>query len=205
MEATQKVPQSEVADGQQQLASEIVDAQGSEVTKPQADLTKRIKEVQEEAKRYRQALAAERQEKENLTKKQMEEQGQYKELADIFKSKAELAEKQSKALRDSFAMKSVSDAVALEAAKLGCVDTDALIQLMPLDKIPLKEDFSVERDHVKMLLEDFRKNKAYLFQKAAPVFPDAIPGKMPLKVGKPIAEMSKDEIAAELKARFGKK
>lgn len=170
--------QSEQKDAAQTSDKAELKAENSEdivVTKSAEELAKRLKEVSQEAKQYRQRLAEEKRERENLQRKSLEEQGQFKELADIYKSKAEAAEAQSKKLRDAFAMKSVSDSVAVEAAKLGCVDTDALVQLMPLEQIPIGDGFSVDKGHVRTIMEEFKRQKPYLFQKQAPKIPDVTP------------------------------
>lgn len=168
------------------------------VTKSAEELAKRLKEVSQEAKQYRQRLAEEKKLKEDLQRKSLEDQGQFKELADIYKAKAETAEMQSKKLRDAFAMKSVADSVAIEAAKLGCVDSDALIQLLPLDQIPIGEGFTVDRGHVRTILEEFKKGKPYLFQKQSPRIPDGTPGKAPAVTGKPVEKMTAQELEARI-------
>jgi hypothetical protein len=168
------------------------------VTKSAEELAKRLKEVSQEAKQYRQRLAEEKKLKEDLQRKSLEDQGQFKELADIYKAKAETAEMQSKKLRDAFAMKSVADSVAIEAGKLGCVDADALIQLLPLDQIPIGDGFNVDREHVRTVLEEFKKGKPYLFQKQSPRIPDGTPGKTPAVTGKPVEKMTAQELEARI-------
>lgn len=174
------------------------------VTKSAAELAQRLKEVSAEAKQYRQKLAQEKKASEEAKQKSLIEQGQYKELADIYKVKSEAAEAQAMRLREAFAMKTVADAVALEAAKLGCVDTDALIQLMPLDQIPIKDNFEVDRTHVKTIMEEFKKGKSYLFQKQSPRIPDGTPGKQPAYAGKSLDQMTSQEIEALLKEKYKK-
>lgn len=174
---TNEQAQSEQAAQSQAGAEQAENNEEIIVNRSAEELAKRLKEVSAEAKQYRQRLAQEKKEKEEIQKKTLAEQGQFKELADIYKAKAETAETQAQKLKEAFAVKTVADAVALEAAKFGCVDTDALIQLLPLDQIPIKDDFSVDRSHVKTILEEFKKNKTYLFQKQAPKVIDATPAK----------------------------
>lgn len=164
------------------------------VTKSAEELAKRLKEVSAEAKGYRLKLAEEKRLREESTRKSLEDQGQFKELASVYKSKADAAEAKANKLKDAFGMKIISDAVALEAVKLGCVDADAILQLMPLDQIPIGEGFEVDRNHVKTMVEEFKKGKPYLFQKAAPKIPDGAPGKAPAVTGKPLEKMTAQEI-----------
>ena len=168
------------------------------VTKSAEELARRLKEVSQEAKQYRQRLAEEKRQREDLQRKSLEDQGQFKELADIYKAKAEAAEAQSKKLREAFATKIVADSVALEATKLGCIDSDAVLQLAPLDQIPIGEGFEVDRNHVKTIMEQFKTQKPYLFQKTAPKIPDGTPGKTPVVTGKPIEKMTQQELEARI-------
>lgn len=164
------------------------------VTKSAEELAKRLKEVSAEAKGYRQKLQEEKRAREALERTGLEEQGKFKELANIYKGKADAAEASAKKLRDAFGMKIVSDAVALEAVKLGCVDADAILQLMPLDQVPIGEGFEVDKNHVRTMVEEFKKGKPYLFQKVAPKIPDGPPGRAPVTTGKPIEKMTAQEI-----------
>lgn len=190
--------QSEQTEGQTtEGAPPVTETEGSEivVTKTAAELAARLKEVSAEAKGYRQKLAQERKDREEAERKTLEEQGKYKELAGIHKVKAEEAEAKAAKLRDAFATKIVADAVALEAVKLGCVDADAVLQLIALDQVPIGEGFEIDKAHVRTLVEDFKKGKPYLFQKQAPRVPDGTPGKTPVVAGgKPIEKMTSQEL-----------
>lgn len=168
------------------------------VTKSAEELAKRLKEVSAEAKGYRQKLAEEKKLREESQRKNLEDQGQFKELANVYKGKAEAAELTATKLRSAFATKLVADSVALEAVRLGCVDPDALLQLIALDQIPIGEGFEVDKNHVKTMVEDFKKGKPYLFQKMAPKIPDGLPGKAPVVTGKPLEKMTAQEIEQHL-------
>lgn len=174
------------------------------VTKSAEELAKRLKEVSAEAKGYRQKLAEEKRAREELQRKGLEDQGQFKELANVYKGKAEAAEAKATKLQAAFATKLVADAVAIEAVKLGCVDADALLQLIALDQIPIGEGFEVDKNHVKTMVEDFKKGKPYLFQKQAPKIPDGLPGKAPVVAGKPLEKMTAQEIEQLLIERHKK-
>lgn len=202
----QNAAQSEQTTDQQVSAqtTEQTETNDSEivVNRSAEELARRLKEVSNEAKQYRQRLALEKKEKEELQKKQLADQGQFKELADIYKGKAEAAESQAKKLRDAFAMKTVADAVALEAVRQGCIDTEAVLQLAPLDQVPIGDGFEVDRTHVKAILEQFKAGKPYLFQKQAPKIPDGVPVRPTAPAAKPLDQMSKQEIEQALLAQF---
>lgn len=175
------------------------------VNRSAEELAKRLKEVSLEAKTNRQKYAEEKRKREELEKIKLADNGQYKELADVWQRKATEAELLAKRLRDAFAIKTVSDAVTVEATRMGCVDPDVLVNLLPVEQIPIDEGFSVDRASVKAMLEDTRTKKPYLFQKQAPRIADANPSKPDTKTGKPVEDMTSQELEKLLVERYGKK
>lgn len=174
------------------------------VNKSAEELAKRLKEVSNEAKVNRQKLVEEKRKREELEKQKLQDSGQYKELADIWQRKATESETQAKKLREAFALKTISDSVALEASKMGCVDPDVLVNLLPLEQVPIDETFSVDKASVKAMVEDVRKSKPYLFQKQAPKFADAVPTTKAEKPEKSIEKMDSKDIQKLLIEKFGK-
>jgi hypothetical protein len=174
------------------------------VNKSAEELAKRLKEVSNEAKVNRQKLVEEKRKREELEKQKLQDSGQYKELADIWQRKATESETQAKKLREAFALKTISDSVALEASKMGCVDPDVLVNLLPLEQVPIDETFSVDKASVKAMVEDVRKSKPYLFQKQAPKFADAVPTTKAEKPEKSIEKMDSKDIQKLLLEKFGK-
>ncbi len=160
-------------------------------TKSAEELVKRLQEVSAEAKEYRKKAAEYKRQLEDDKKKTLQESGQFKELADIRAREADLAKNQAKALKDAFTIKTASDALALEAAKIGCVDVDALVGLVNLGQVPVDENFQVDKNSVKAIVEDFKKQKPYFFQKEAPKFVDANPA----KVEEPKLDLNKYSLA----------
>jgi hypothetical protein len=147
------------------------------VTKSAEELAKRLKEVSQEAKLNRQKLAEEKRKNEEAEKKILQEQGQYKELADIWQRKANASDAQANKLKQAFAYKTVADTIALEASRMGCVDTDAIVALLPMDQVPIDDTFNVDKESVRAMVEDFRKAKPYFFQRQAPTIANAAPAK----------------------------
>ena len=89
-------------------------------------------------------------------KKRLEEQGQYKELA-------EKAENEKKALQNKYETSAKSNALKLAALQAGTVDADAVAALVNLEDIKLSDDGSVDTESVKSVIETLKKGKAYLF------------------------------------------
>jgi len=169
------------------------------------ELTRRLKEVSLEAKTSRQKYSEEKRKREETEKSRLQENGQYKELADVWQRKANDTEAQTVKLKQAFAYKTVSDAIAMEAMKMGCIDVDSLTSLLPLDQVPITDTFDVDKASVRVMLEDFKKNKAYFFSKPAPKIADAVPGKAPGFVEKNIETMTTAEIEKTLLSNFKKK
>jgi hypothetical protein len=180
-----------MAEAQDQVVETVVQANAEQeeivVTKSAEELAKRLKEVSLEAKINRQKYSDEKKKREELEKQKLQESGQYKELSEIRTREAADARSQTNKLREAFVLKTVSDTLALEAQKMGCIDTDALINLLPLNQVPIDEVFNVDRDSVRAILDDFRKSKPYFFQKPAPRIADANPA----KVEAPVFDLNK--------------
>lgn len=198
------------SDGQQPEQSAQVEqqeqqqAEGSKRPRSAEELEARLKEVSLEAKTYRQKLAEEKKRIADLERKKLEEGGQFQELANRYKLDAETALERADKLKQAFALKTVSDKVAVEAAKLGCVDPELLSSVLPLDQIKVDEMFNVDAVSVKTLIEDVKRSKPYLFQKAAPKISDVTPNSS-APPAKPIDKLSAKELESLLREKFGKK
>ena len=62
-----------------------------------------------------------------------------------------------------------------EAQKVGCLDADALYQLVDLKNVNIGEDFSFNQDELKTVITEAQKNRSYLFKKDAAAPKDATP------------------------------
>jgi len=162
------------------------------------DFERRLVELAEENKKFRKSAAEERRKREELEKQKLQEQGQFKELAEVWQRKATEAESISAKKTEAFALKIISESVATEATKLGCVDPDLLLGVLPINQVPIDETFNVDRASVKAMIEDFKKNKPYLFQKAAPKLIDSAPAKAEVNTGPTLSKMTLAEKAALL-------
>ena len=174
------------------------------VNRTAEELARRLKEVSLEAKQNRQKNAELKRQLEEKEKSKLVDQGQFKELAEIWQRKATESETQANKLKQAFAVKTIADTLSLEAQRMGCIDTDALVNLIQLDQVPIDDTFNVDKDSVKAMLEDFRKTKPYFFQKQAPRIADATPGKAQVTVEKSLDNMDAKEIEKLLLSKFKK-
>lgn len=164
------------------------------------ELAKRLKEVSEEAKQRRKEASEAKKRLAELEKQKLEESGQHKELAERWKKEAHDHKDALKKITSAFAQKSIETKLAQEAARMGCVDLDALIRLAPMDQLPIDERFEVDSESLKLVLEDMRKQRAYLFTKPAPSVKDAVPQQhKPKEVN--IADLSPRQLAEMLAAK----
>lgn len=185
-------------------ATEIVDQSATEqpeqvtVNRTAEELAKRLKEVSLEAKQNRQKAADLKRQLEEKDKSKLVEQGQFKELADVYQRQATDYKAQAEKLKQAFAVKTIADTLSLEAQRMGCIDTDALVNLIQLDQVPIDETFNVDKNSVRAMLEDFKKTKPYFFQKQAPKIADAPPVTQTVSVSNDLSKMTLAERAALL-------
>ena len=197
---------TEVQSNESAQSSETNTEETIVVTKSAEELAKRLKEVSLEAKQNRQKNAELKKQFEEEKKKQLAEQGQYKELAEVYQRKATELESQTQKFKEMFALKLVSDAVEVEATRLGARNVEDVLRLIPMDQIPIDDQFNVDRNSVKVMMEDFKKNRDYLFAgRPGPKVADASPAKVETKKQKSIDEMSAEEIQSILKTKFNKR
>ena len=194
---------TEVQSNESAQASEISTEETIVVNKSAEELAKRLKEVSLEAKTNRQKNAELKKALEEEKKSKLAENGQFKELAEVYQRKASEFESQSQKLKQAFAVKLVSDAVEIEATRLGAKNVDDVLRLIALDQIPIDDQFNVDRNSVKVMMEDFKKNRDYLFAgRPGPKVADATPA----KVEAPKLDLSKMSLAdrAALLAQLNK-
>ena len=168
------------------------------VNRTAEELARRLKEVSLEAKQNRQKNAELKKQLEEREKSKLADQGQFKELADIWQRKATDSEAKATKLQQAFAVKTIADTLSLEAQKMGCIDTEALVNLIQLDQVPIDDTFNVDKNSVRAMLEDFKKTKPYFFQKQAPKIADAMPAKQQASVSNDLGKMTLAERAALL-------
>jgi len=112
-----------------------------------------IRDKYADAKQKLEAIEAEKAE---AAKKQLEEQGKFKELADTEKKRAD-------ELQTKYERTNKVNALKLAAIQAGTVDADAVEQLADLSAVTLSEDGKVDAESVSKLIESLKTAKPYLF------------------------------------------
>lgn len=92
------------------------------------------------------------------------EQGKYKELnAKLMEEKKQLADSFGGKLKN-VGMTICKQQFAMEAARLGCVNTDDAFALFDLNKYEIGDDFRIKDDELKAALSEMQRTKSYLFR-----------------------------------------
>lgn len=184
-------------------------AQSAEV-QPQKEyslehLTKKLKEVNEEAKTYRLKLQEEKRKNDESERKRLEAEGNYKQLFETERAEKDQFKTYATQLKSAFATKTISDQVALYAKDLGCVDVEVVNNLIDVNSISVDDNFRVDGQSLKATLEEIRVRKPYLFQKPTPKISDVNPSVNKIEMNtKKLNEMSKSEIEKHLLEMYKK-
>ena len=115
----------------------------------------------------------------SIHEEKLQNEGKKDELLEAYKQK--INDYESKF--SNFAFSTVANNVALEAKEMGCVDHDALIKLVDLSSLNVGDNFAVDKDEVKTMLENVKKEKPYLFKKEAPKVHDGVVKKAEAPMG----------------------
>lgn len=106
----------------------------------------------------------------------LEAEGKKDELIESLRSQLGEREEKLKDVTSTFAYRSVTEQVRAEAAKLGCVDSSALVKLLDLGEVDIdSETFSANSEQIQGLLEQSKQKYPYLFGKPAPKFAEGVP------------------------------
>ena len=163
------------------------------------ELTRKLQSTSSEAKKYRQELADAKAQLEAARQAELQRQGKFEEIAKGAAERAAQAEKQRQEDRARFAIKVLKTEAKTEAARLGCVDEDALLHLIDVTQVGIDDDYNVDRQSLRMLIENEAKNRAYLFQRAAPQVKYMAQGSGTVKQ-KSLTEMTASERIAYVKS-----
>lgn len=127
-------------------------------------------------------------------------EGNKDELINKLKSDLQKLEKTHKETFNSFVYSSLDAQVREEAQKLGCIDPDALVKLADLSQVEVDaKTFKADRTQLTEILESLKREKTYLFNKSGPKINTQGPGKFVEKEAKPLKDMTKEELWAELR------
>jgi len=154
-----------------------------------------------ENERLKAELESERQSK-------LEAEGNLAESNERLKKQVEELTKGKKQLAGNFAYNSLISQVEAVAAKLGCVDTEALGKLMDLKTVEIDmESFKADPEELKSMIEDQKKNRPWLFNKTGPKINSGNPSAEFVQKKKAIADMTpqeQDAMAKQIDAEEGK-
>lgn len=128
-----------------------------------------------------------------LEETQMATEGKKDELIQSLQGRLKEKEAKLKETYSTFAYNSVAAQLKAEAHKLGCVDAETLIQVTPLDSLEVGEDFNVDGESLKMLLEEQKEKRPYLFQRQSVAVKDGVPAKPNTETTKDLSKMSIQE------------
>ena len=153
-----------------------------------------VKKLKAELKTREEALT-------NAEQAKLQAEGNKDELINQLKTKLAGLEKTHKETFNNFVYSSLDSQVREEAAKLGCIDPDALVKLADLSSVEVdSKTFKADREQLLGVLEGLKKEKTYLFNKSGPKIHTQSPGgKVAEKESKAYGDMSQAELWAELK------
>lgn len=128
-----------------------------------------------------------------MNENKLASEGKKDELLEAYKQKIGTYEEKF----NNFAYSAVSNNVALEAQQMGCIDKDALVKLVDLTSLNVGDNFSVDTDEVKTMLEQVKKERPYLFKPVNPNVNTGTPRDFNSETGKvDFSKMSHDEMVA---------
>jgi hypothetical protein len=110
-----------------------------------------------------------------LEENQLAGEGKKDELIESLRKRVGEYEKKYKDTVMTYAQTTIQDQVSVVASQMGCIDTSTLVAVAGLETLEPDENFRVNADQVKMLLESEREKRPYLFQKSAPAVSDGTP------------------------------
>jgi transposase len=149
---------------------------GAEVEKDEVTaLKKHSEKILGEKKKLANDYAELKAKMDAIEQEKMEAQGKLKELNDNLKKQLSDKDNQVKSLVKEFGSRTLRQSFMQEAAKAGCVDSEALYRLVDLSNVDISEDFGFDQEQLKATIAEAQKARSYLFQKAAAPVKDATP------------------------------
>ena len=128
-----------------------------------------------------------------INEQKLQSEGKKDELLEAYKQKIGTYEEKF----NNFAYSAVSNNVALEAQQMGCVDNDALVKLVDLSSLNVGDNFSVDKEEVRTMLESVKKERPYLFKPVNPNVNTGVPKDFNSETGKvDFSKMSHEEMVA---------
>lgn len=130
----------------------------------------------DEKKRIQKDLEAKAAKLKEYEQKELETTGKSQELLASLREELKKKEETLEKVVGNFAKKSVESVLMAEAAKLGCVDNELFKKAVDLSKLEVSsEDFSVNADDMKRVMDETVNKHPWLFKKGAQKFNDKLP------------------------------
>lgn len=160
------------------------------------ELMAEAKRAKEEARELKARLEA-------IENEKLESQGKYQDINKSLKEKLTEYEKQINETKKKYAYNSVTSVIKQKAAELGAVNPDKVLKFIDksdMELITVDENFNVDIDTVKMVLEKIKKENEdiALFKKNVPATKDVNPNPSYFQApsgDKKISEMTASELA----------
>jgi len=141
-----------------------------------------------------------------LEQAKMESEGKIQELYDREKVRASEFEQKFNIANKKFALKTVDQTVARELASRGCKNVDDALILLKnkgYDELSVSEDYEVDDDSMKRVLDTFQKNKVDYFTRQEIKVNDRSPKPDSFKPkSKDTSKMSANELAEFIKNKY---
>lgn len=192
---------SEAGTEEQSASTEQQEAK-VEVKHDAAYLTERLVEVAAEAKRYRKEVEKYRNAARDAESAKLAEQGKWKDLYEQERQNRSELEQSLTETKSRYAYTSVINQIKDEAAQMGCVDFEVLEKILPVSDLEVDENYNVNKDQVKAMLEMQQKKRSWLFQKGAPKIFDGKPVTGPTT--KSTGDLSLEETQSALRQALAK-
>lgn len=135
---------------------------------------------------------------EKLRVEKLEAEGKKDELISSYKKRLDELESKVKQKDQMYAWTTLTGEIKREAMKVGCKDPDKLIRLLSdddLKSIEVGEDFRINNDSLKEVIEKSKKENYFLFESSTKQVANGVPSKKaPEEPQKELSKMSLDEI-----------
>lgn len=165
-------PQTETSGSNEESSPEVISDNRQDSVKYDT-----YKRTVGEAKKYK-GLYNELNEKfTNLEQRQLEAEGKKDELIEALRREREDYKNKYQTAVGSYAYKSISSEIVNEAVKMGCTNTKLLMKAVEddLKTLDYDDNYNVDRDQIKNLLERTKQEHNVLFDKPAPSVKDGTP------------------------------
>lgn len=179
------------------------ESEKEQVVNPESVLAKN-RELLGKQRELKDRLAELEAQKSLMEQSKLEAAGKKDELIESLRKTLRDEQDARKKERNSYAYSVVSSKVREEAAKQGCVDGSAFIKLLEKDDfnaLEIGDNYNVNSDDLKRLVESKRDSLSFLFKKNVPPTSDVAPGRVENYETKPrdAAELSDEELEAQIR------